>query len=168
VEAKVARNFAEAMQRLDLRTYKFTPFDTLDELNAAREESGLELSDSSIPEDIPLKLAISLECLAIFHLFLAGCAAMVFVRLAQDEDKSPKLQATLSLLSGMATDVAAIELRARSGFDIQAKGIVRSLHSGIVALVRKRLLNACDFESGCVRHDVPPSACRPRTWRDSG
>jgi len=86
-------------------------------------------------------LAIALDCVTAFEVYLCGLIAPVFAKLMdpQISKRQPKLAASLTLISGMATDVGAILHLVRGGYDIQAKIIVRSLREKLDALIAVQL-----------------------------
>jgi hypothetical protein len=86
-------------------------------------------------------LAIALDCVAAFQAYLCGLIAPVFAKLTdrRNDKRQPKLAASLTLISGLATDVGAILHLVRGGYDIQAKIIVRSLREKLDALIAVQL-----------------------------
>jgi BMFP domain-containing protein YqiC len=139
LEKKSAQALGELIETLGLNIYKFPPFDTWEELQSARDESGLA-RDEPYSEEISDRLAISLSCLSVLHTLLSICATTTFTRLTRDDRfREPKNQASFSILSGMAADVGAVEVLTRSGFDIQAKVIVRALREKLDALIAVHL-----------------------------
>jgi hypothetical protein len=136
---KAARDFSEMLRALGLLKSKFPPFETWEELREAQRQSGLEASHE--PDScLPIELAISLECLKIFQSYTSSCVTLLLpALLSQGTRKNPKLQASFTLLSGITTDIGAIEVLSRSGFDIQAKIIVRALREKLDALIAVQL-----------------------------
>lgn len=157
IDRKASRAWAAAVHRLGLMTYKFPPFDSWEELQNAREEAGFSREPEPIDGSLPAGVSIAASCLSVFHSFLSTSAMLVFTNIPSiKRNRRPKFQASFSLLSGMATDVAAIELLIRNGFDIQAKVIVRSLREKLDALLAVQLDRS--FAVGFVTADGPEQA----------
>lgn len=129
-----------AIAELGQTTERFPPFETWEELERARSECGLGLADAAA-EGASLKLAIALDCVRAFEVYLCGLLPPIFANLMGGEGakRQPKLAASLTLLSGMATDVGAIAHLVCGGYDIQAKVLVRSLREKLDALVAVQL-----------------------------
>lgn len=134
-----SRGIEKLVRSADILQYKFPPFDTWDELKSAYEEAELGDFNSQPTEEIPLKLGISLHCLSVLHTYISTSSSIVLFRLLDEKKKIPKLQASFSILSGMATDVGAIKLLCEHGYDIQAKTVVRSLREKIDYLIAIQL-----------------------------
>lgn len=136
---EASRGIERLVRSADILQYKFPPFDTWDELKSAYEEAELGDFDSQPTEGIPLKLGISLQCLSVLHAYISVSSSIVLFMLLDEKKKLPKIQASFSILSGMATDVGAIKLLCEHGYDIQAKIVVRSLREKIDYLIAIQL-----------------------------
>lgn len=159
LNSKLRRSLEVAISELGLSDSQFPPFETWEELEFTRSECGLGPAEKP-PDGASLKLAVAIDCVTAFEVYLCGLIAPVFAKVTERDNgkKKPKLAASLTLISGMASDVGAILHLVRHGYDIQAKIILRSLREKLDALIAVQLDRA--FAVAFIQNDDPKAANR--------
>ncbi len=131
-EAKII--LYKLIEDFHLENNKFPPFESWDDLQRARSDSGLDDADE-LDSDLSENLRICICCVETFHHYISSCTLFSLMNLLSGRRTGSKAQATFTIFSGMASDVGAIALLCRNGCDIQAKAIVRSLREKIDCLI---------------------------------